>query len=276
MALFDRVRDTMGPANTITPERGEGLHRASPAGSRDGKAGDGSAAYAAEPEAIARSYYVEERGGERRYYDDYQRKALAIRADASAINSTREDLNTVRSMLKLAEARGWGEVNLSGSATFRREAWIEATAAGMTALGYKASDLDQQEADRRRAERGRDASEVRKAPAPAPDKPSPTVAEFRRTGMGAEAELSTDARLVLVALSEKIDRQMNKLNTDAKLELRAFAAVELARKERTEGPIVLSAEQRRAATAPEPAPTPRPTPVPRRGEMEPPRRSLGR
>ena len=88
--------------------------------------------------------------------------------------------------------------------------------------------------------------------------------------------MSADARLVLAALSEKIDRQMHKLNRDAKAELRAFAASELARKERAEGPIVLPAEHRRAATASEPTRAPRPTPVRSREEMEPPRRSLAR
>lgn len=272
MALTDRARGMAGLANTVAPARPDGLHSASAQRPAGGKIGDGSAAYAAEPESIARSYYVEERGGERRYYDDYQRKTLAMRADASGISSTREDLNTVRAMLKLAETRGWSEVNLSGTANFRREAWIEATAAGMTALGYKASDLDRQEADRRRAER--DPNTVRRTHPPSTDKPSPGL-DHHRTAAAAEAELSTDARLVLAALSEKIDRQMHKLNADAKLELRAFAAVELARKERAEGPVVLSAEQRRAATAPEPAPT-RSPPVQRRDEMEQPRRSLRR
>jgi hypothetical protein len=105
--------------------------------------------------------------------------------------------------------------------------------------------------------------------------PAATIDEHRRRGAVAEAELSRDGRLILMALSEKIDRQMHKLHAEAKMELRAFAAVELARKERAEGPVVLSAEQRRAATAPEPIVAPRPAPAPRR-EPEPPRRSLAR
>lgn len=274
MALTDRARGMAGLTNTVAPARPDDLHSASPQRPTASKTGGGSAAYTAEPEVISRRYYVEERGSERRYYDDYQRKTLAMRADASGISSTREDLNTVRAMLKLAETRGWGEVNLGGTANFRREAWIEATAAGMAALGYKASDLDRQEADRRRAERGRDPNTVRRTHPPSTDKSSPGL-DHHRTAAAVEAELSMDARLVLAALSEKIDRQMHKLNADAKLELRTFAAVELVRKERAEGPVVLSAEQRRAATAPEPAPT-RTPPVQRRDEMEQPRRSLRR
>ena len=265
MALFDRVREFGAPANSIASTAPPDLHSANPARS-------GRPASATEPESIARSYYVEQQRGERRYYEDYQRKTLAIRADTSAISSRREDLNTVRAMLTLAEARGWSEVKVSGTAAFRREAWIEAEARGLAVVGYKPSDPDRQEAERRRGERGRTAPAASATPAAAP---AASMDDHRRRGAAAEAELSRDGRLILMALSEKIDRQMHKLHAEAKMELRAFAAVELARKERAEGPVVLSTEQRRAATAPEPVVAPRPAPVPRR-EPEQPRRSLAR
>lgn len=263
MALFDRVRGFGASDNTLASTAPKDLHSASRPRSERPPA-------AAEPEAIARSYYVEERGGERRYYDDYQRKALAIRAGGAAISSRREDLNTVRAMLTLAEARGWTEVKVSGSATFRREAWIEAEARGLAVVGYKPTDPDRQEVERRRGER------ERSAPAQKPTSAPSAMEGHRRRGAAAEAELSSDGRLILAALSERIDRQMQKLHDAAKMELRAFVAVELAKKERAEGPVVLSAEQRRAATAPEPAQAAsRPTPPPRR-EPEAPRRSLAR
>jgi hypothetical protein len=263
MALFDRVRGFGTSDNTIASTAAEDLHSASrPRSDRP--------AAAAEPEAIARSYYVEARGNERRYYDDYQRKALAIRAGSAAISSRREDLNTVRAMLTMAESRGWTEVRVSGSTTFRRETWIEAEARGLAVVGYKPSDPDRQEAERRRTERERNMPAPRPSPAPRPTE------EHRRRGAAAEAELSADGRLILAALSERIDRQMQKLHEGAKVELRAFVAVELAKKERAEGPVVLSTEQRRAATAPEPMQAPsRPAPSPR-WEPGAPRRSLAR
>lgn len=423
MALLDRLKDATRPSNSIEavePQQSQPLLRAAVAVRPNGetvavtvppegpqpsiKKGDAkAAAYTTEPESIAKSYYVEERGGERRYYDDYQRKSLAIRSDAGSISSKKEDLNTVRSMLDLAEARGWGEVKINGSADFKREMWIEAQARGLQTQGYKASDLDRQEADRRRGERpqaGRpeqDALNVvrqgsgvdtpaaqpkgqvsgqqepvaeRPRPAPANDQQSvraassarqdtpaepgrpaeplhsakgapvpagdqqpakdpqsarqdapaepgrqgeplhsakgapalagdqqqvkgagnapekgaqaPSLADNRRNLREANAELSPDGRLMLGALSENIDRKMNKLNVEAKAEMKAFVATELVKKERAEGPIVLSAEQRNLATAPEPTrqqPTqpvqqqPEPT---RRMTPEEPRLSRGR
>ena len=267
------------------------------------------AAYTTEPENIAKAYFIDDKGGERRYFDDYKQQGLAMKATEFTISTKREDLNTVKAMMDIASARGWQSVDVKGTAEFKREAWIEAQTRGIEALGYRPSDPDRQEADRRREERGL-SNEVR-APLPAtpatpaapvtpnnptastldpamkdataragtgtPEKPGekpaqaqekgadkaaptkgdqapPTLADNRKTLAEARKELSPDGRLVLAAMGEKIDRQMNKHNTEAKAEMKAFVATELVKKEKAEGPVVLSAEQKRTASAPEPAP----------------------
>lgn len=259
-----------------------------------------------EPATIAANYYVEEAADRRTYYQDYQRKAVAFTATETRVTSAREDLRTVRDMVEVAQARGWRSVQLRGTETFRREAWIEAAAAGLDAADNKASDPDRQEAERRKAEREQSrpanaiapavpGSSERSTPAAAAaaittggpvaavaaagrtgsvkdspgrpvatDGPSPSVAiatsapatpatpaEQRKALRTAEAELSPDGKPILAALSEKIDRQMNRYNSDAKAELKLFVAIELQAKERAQGPVQLSAEQRRMASAPE-------------------------
>lgn len=338
MGIADRLRDAARPTNSIeaveVPARSpvEGLHGASPTAPASlpndrAIAGVKKPAYASEPESVSKAYYVEDRGGERHYFDDYQRKGLAMRATETSISSKREDLNTVKAMLDVAASRDWVSVEVKGTTEFRREAWIEAQARGVEARGYRASDLDRQEADRRRVERGpvnevRAVRAVRAAAvatssaatrdgAPAaveqptaavatvklgadrdgkdvPDKAKadtrsepgkPTLADNRRTLHDAGVELSPDGRLVLAAMGEKIDRQMNRHNLEAKTEMKAYVAAELVKKERAEGPVVLSTEQKRAAAAPEPArPEPaRASPEPvRRVEPEVPRRTLSR
>ena len=79
----------------------------------------------------------------------------------------------------------------------------------------------------------------------------------------ATATLSGDGRLVYAALAEKIDRQMGKLTAEGKADMRRFVAEELARREAKEGPVALSAEARRLATAPQPEPAPAPKPEPK-------------
>lgn len=291
MAAIDRVRSIVRGDNVVRQgaddrsRSAQDLHGASPptpsappsVPASDGlpsRAGAASAAYKAEPDAIARAYYVEERGQERRYYDDYLRKSLAIRTTDTTITSKREDLTTVRAIVDLAEARGWRRLEIQGSETFRREAWIEAAARGIDARGYRATDPDRQEADRRalnrpeRSERPASPDKLRAADRPAgphapttaetaapaapPSDREPAMAEHRRRLRSASSELSADGRLVLAALSEKIDRQMARQTADVKVELKAFAARELVARERRDGPVVLSEAQRRAASAPAP------------------------
>jgi hypothetical protein len=241
-----------------------------------------------------------------------------MRATDTSISSKREDLNTIKAMLNVAAARGWQSVNVKGSAEFRREAWIEGQARGLEVRGHRSSDPDRQEADRRRAERGLSnevrapvtSAPVRPAALVTPANPSaftldpahqqapqrggeptkpdpakghdhqgkPAPDDHRKIVREAQRELSPDGRIMLSAMSSTIDRQMNKLNSDAKAEMKAYVAGELVKKEQAEGPIVLSAEQKRAANSPEPKPEPVRTDLQERSRAEPeaPRRMIGR
>ena len=297
MALTARARDALRPTNSIepvpTPKPVQGQSRTSPTDPGSIVA----VPYTSEPESIAKAYYVEQKDGERRYFDDYQRKAIAMRATDTSISSKREDLNTVRAMLDIASARGWQSIEIRGSAEFKREAWIEASVRGLEGRGYSPNDLDRQEADRRAAERreenavrtvtreAHNAGKTASAAQPSVEArekqsadPAPTtIANNRQTIRDAQKELSADGRVILAALSEKIDRQMNRLNTAAKTEIKAFVGAELVKKERAEGPTVLSSEMKRAARSPEPSARPAvPAPTGRQIGAESPRRTLGR
>jgi hypothetical protein len=233
--MLQRAREALTPSNVIeqatpvvVPRRAESEVRP------------------ADPEAVRRRYYTQDKGTERRYFDDYQGKNLAFRAGGDRVSSKREDLNTIRAMLDVAEARGWREVALKGTAAFRREAWIEAAARGLPAQGHRASDLDQQEAERRRALRQPAQQPAQPAPAP-PAAAAPAAPSQPRRAT--EAGLSADGQFVLRAIEAKIDASMRKLTKEAKTELKAFAVAELARKEGRDGPVALTPRQRGATTA---------------------------
>src|SRR5690348_16305129 len=118
MGLTDRVHDGLRPTNTIAvapepfqapPKAASGAGpapsstpAASAAPERPGLAGK-RRTYASEPETIAKAYYIEDTGAERRYYDDYKRGALAMRATETSVSSKREVLNTVRAMIDIAD-----------------------------------------------------------------------------------------------------------------------------------------------------------------------------
>lgn len=56
---------------------------------------------------------------------------------------TRSDSESIaEAMVRIAQARGWDEIKVSGSETFRREAWLEAAVRGMQVRGYVPSEQD--------------------------------------------------------------------------------------------------------------------------------------
>lgn len=308
MGLVDRLGEATRPTNSIREATGADLTRANPAPAAgpplQGPPAPAAAKKTADrtaPDPLAGTHHLEDAGGERRYYEDYRRRSLALSAGDSTISSKREDLATIRAMLALAEARGWTAIAIRGSADFRREAWIEAQARGLEAQGYKATAPDRQEAGRRRTERQptngvRPAAASGSAAKPDPVRPAlpdadatralpkagraPDAApadDARKALRAARKDLSPDGRLVLAALSEKIDRQMNRFTSDAKADLKRYVAAELLKKERAGGPVVLTAEQTRAARAPDPAWAKPDAPKPlRRTEPDPPHRSRSR
>lgn len=123
------------PENTIAAERG------APSRAR----GD-------VPEALRRRYFLDERGGPGLgFYADARIATPAFRDQGARLIATRPDPNAIRDMIAIAQHRGWAVVILRGEADFRREAWLAAMAMGIEARGYRPTDRDRQELERRRA-----------------------------------------------------------------------------------------------------------------------------
>jgi putative DNA primase/helicase len=68
-------------------------------------------------------------------------KAFTDRGDRLTTQS--ENTEVVRSLITIAQSRGWGEVRVRGSERFRREAWAAAQTAGLAIRGYKPSEFEQ-------------------------------------------------------------------------------------------------------------------------------------
>ena len=45
-------------------------------------------------------------------------------------------------MVKIAQARGWDEIRVTGSESFKREVWFKAASQGMHVRGYTPNDAD--------------------------------------------------------------------------------------------------------------------------------------
>jgi putative DNA primase/helicase len=55
-----------------------------------------------------------------------------------------ENTEVIRSLVTIAQARGWTDITLTGTERFRKEAWHVARLAGLDVRGYKPSDFEQE------------------------------------------------------------------------------------------------------------------------------------
>lgn len=103
------------------------------------------------PDRIRRKYYVvanepgkDEADGEARLYADQRGEYLAFKVTEDRLVTRLAAAEVIRDMVSVAQHRRWDALHVRGSAEFRREAWLEASARGMEVQGYQPTELDRQ------------------------------------------------------------------------------------------------------------------------------------
>jgi hypothetical protein len=128
---------------------------------------DGSAR--AVPASVSRRFLKVET----EYYFPDKSLAFSDRGDRLATRGAHPDV--VRSLVEIAQARGWASITVKGTDEFRRSAWMEAAQAGIKVAGYQPTALDLAELANRPAkntvEKGRQ-RDLEKVPA-VPSSPQP-------------------------------------------------------------------------------------------------------
>jgi hypothetical protein len=95
---------------------------------------DGSARVV--PASVARRFLKVET----EYYFPDKSPAFSDRGDKLATRGAHPEV--VRSLVEIAQARGWASITVKGTDEFRRSAWMEAAQAGMKVAGYQPTALD--------------------------------------------------------------------------------------------------------------------------------------
>jgi hypothetical protein len=101
------------------------------------------------PRAIKARYFTDGRGGGRAYYVDPTIRRPAFRDKGDVLTTARSDRQVIEDMTQIAARRFWVSVEVTGSKAFRREAWLEAAGYEIGVKGYKPSERDLQDLDRR-------------------------------------------------------------------------------------------------------------------------------
>lgn len=89
---------------------------------------------------LVRKRYLAEAG---QYYFRDRNNALAFEDKGARIATRNEDPVVAASMVELAIAKGWKELKVSGSESFRRSVWLEASRRGMAVRGYEPKPQDE-------------------------------------------------------------------------------------------------------------------------------------
>jgi len=97
-----------------------------------------AAARARAATSVQRRYLVD---GDR-YLSRQAGNPVAFEDRGGRMRTTIDDPEVARSMMRLAFGQGWSQATLSGSAAFRREAWLEASALGLETRGYAPQPAD--------------------------------------------------------------------------------------------------------------------------------------
>ncbi len=95
-----------------------------------------------------------------------------------------ENTEVVRSLVEIAQARGWEDITVSGTERFRREAWRQATYAGLIVRGYQPTEQDKRQFVRDLAK----ARAQQEPPGPLIDPPRPMAAPHREVPAAAARE----------------------------------------------------------------------------------------
>jgi hypothetical protein len=148
-----RKRTSAAPApeteNTIRPLklRGQAKDKAHSAESSvsAGRAADsatpGSGAKSPQSGAIPDGVFERFIGIGGKYY--FPGGELAFVDRGQKLTTRSENVELVRSLVSIAQARNWGAIAVSGTERFRKEAWVAAQAVGLTVKGYTPTELEQ-------------------------------------------------------------------------------------------------------------------------------------
>jgi hypothetical protein len=130
--------------------------------------------------------------GNQFYFPDGTR---AFTDRGSRITSPSENSEVIKSLIAIAQARGWTDLTIRGTERFRRDAWFAGRQAGLDVRGYRPSGYDEARLARTLVRAREPRSSAVRADSPATD-PTSSISDRRdpRVGIGAAARRGSRER----------------------------------------------------------------------------------
>lgn len=90
------------------------------------------------PEYVKNSF----RSLDGKYYFKDQKHILAFEDKGRSIVTQHNDDRVAKAVVKMAEAKGWGNIKITGNETFRREVWLQAQINNIKVKGFTPKESD--------------------------------------------------------------------------------------------------------------------------------------
>jgi hypothetical protein len=194
------------------------------------------------PEPIARRFIQVKN----KYY--FPDGARAFTDRGNRLTTPSENTEVVRSLVHIAQARGWHEITVRGTERFRQEAWVQASLVGPKARGYKPSEAEQTRVVRNQArEQGRDTG----APSPGSDADSIAPSAVGEPSARAIFRPPRSARAPLLT-GRLLDHGRAPYKQDPKAAMFYFVKLKTARGEQVIWGVDLERAFKESLTKPEP------------------------
>jgi hypothetical protein len=77
-----------------------------------------------------------------KYYFKDQKNTLAFEDKGKSITTEHDDDRVAKAVVRIAEAKGWRNIKVTGNETFRREVWVQAEIHGIKVKGFTPKEAD--------------------------------------------------------------------------------------------------------------------------------------
>ena len=114
------------------------------------------------PESIRKRFIQ----AENKYFYREDENRLAFEDKGKRLATAHNDPEVARSMVELAEAKGWDALKVKGSEAFKRTVWLQASLRGMEVDGFVPKDVDLAKLEELKSEKGKTTNR-----SPTPERP---------------------------------------------------------------------------------------------------------
>ena len=180
--------DDVDPPDADKKEPGNRLSR----DTTQDKGGDEDDKRVVTPDALLKRYLQ----AQNKYYfrDDDREGLIAFEDKGKRISTEHNDPAVARSMVDLAEAKGWSALKVKGTEEFRREVWLQASLRGLQIQGYQPRDVDLAKLKDLQQEESRDKSRNSIERAPERERAAPAAGPVEKEAVVDEQQAGLSKR----------------------------------------------------------------------------------